>query len=192
MSLSALAFAAVLAAGPAAAQPADDTRPDPSPIPKAAPGVARTYDAPYRTDTFTFPLSRAGQEGSEVEYFVHMKAGATLVYGWSVDGLPKDGEFYAEFHGATSTTGPGEAVSYREGGETTANGALTAPFDGAHGWLFKNDSARPLTVKLTIAGFYELPSVRETMGIVGSEYVPWGPPDWPYRYGPSNGKSPSP
>ncbi len=179
--------ALLLLAGSAAAQAPDDGRPDPSPIPKAAPGVAHAYPAPFRTDSFAFPLSRSGEEGSEVEYLVRMKAGATLVYGWTVEGLPRGGDFYADFHGAASRDGPGEVVSYREGGEAAANGALVAPFEGAHGWLFKNDSPRPVTVRLTIAGFYELPSIRETMGIDGPPYVPFGPPGWAHRYGPAKG-----
>lgn len=178
------AAAVVMLAGAAAPDP--DSQPDPSSMPKAPAGVARVAQADYRTDTVELSLARAGQEGSEVDYSIRMKTGDGLVYSWSVEG-PAAGEFYAEFHGVTDDARPRE-MEYREGTEIGAKGFLTAPFDGVHGWLFKNDSARPATVKLTIAGFYEQRSLRESMGLTGSEYVPFGPPGWADRYGPTQKK----
>ena len=174
----------LLSAGAAASAPVPDARADPSPIPKAAPGVARSADAGFRTDTFSLPLSRAGEVGSEVDYLVRMKAGDTLVYSWTVEGAPSADAFYSDFHGATALAPPLREVSYREGIGVEDKGAMTAPFAGVHGWLFKNDSGKPVTVKLTIAGFYELRSMRETMGLGGADYQPFGPPGWAYRYGP--------
>ncbi len=172
------ALACALAAT-AAAQPADDARPDPSPIPKAPPGVAREHRSAYRTDTVELPLAAGGGEDAEIEYLVKMRADDVLVYSWSVEG-PAAEDFYSDFYGKAGTT----VMSYREGTGTAAAGSLVAPFAGDHGWLFKNDSAKPATVKLTLAGFYDLPSLRESMGLDGPEYVPFGPPDWPDRYGP--------
>jgi hypothetical protein len=180
---AALAFAL---AGAAAPQAADDARPDPSPTPKAPPGVAREHQTAYRTDTIELPLAARGEE-AETEYFVKMKAGDVLVYSWSVEaaGAAVDpADFYSDFHGATAAVPPMQVLSYREGTGASAAGSLIAPFAGTHGWLFKNDSSRPATVKLTLAGFYDLPSLRESMGLEGPAYVPFGPPDWPYRYGP--------
>jgi len=34
-------------------------------------------------------------------------------------------------------------------------GALTAPFEGTHGWYFRNQGEAPLTVKVKTWGFYE-------------------------------------
>lgn len=179
------ATAALLAsAGAVSAAPAPDPAADPSPIPKAAPGVARTAEAGFRTDSFSLLLSKAGEEGSEVDYLVRMKAGDALVYSWTVEGDPPADRFYSDFHGATALSPPLQEVSYREGMGVEDRGAMTAPFTGVHGWLFKNDSGKPVTVKLTIAGFYELRPMRETMGLVGADYQPFGPPGWAYRYGP--------
>jgi hypothetical protein len=176
------AAAAVMLAGAAAPDP--DTLPDPSPIPKAPAGVAHTAQQEYRTDTLELTLARAGDEGSELDYFVVMKAGDSLVYDWSAKGAP-DTEFYSDFHGMTPGTPPSQVLTYREGMAASAKGSLTAPFEGTHGWLFKNDSAKPVTVKLTIAGFYELRSLRDAMGLTGGDYVPFGPPGWADRYGPT-------
>ncbi|HTI66242.1 MAG TPA: hypothetical protein VL460_01710 [Caulobacteraceae bacterium] len=150
----------------------------------AAPGeVARAYDSEYRTDTATLQLAASGEEGNELEYHVRMKAGSTLVYAWSVTDVPAE-LFYTDFHGEADARPPAPEVSYREGLGTAAQGSLVAPFDGLHGWLFKNDSLKPVTVKLTVAGFYDQLSLREAMGIAGPEYLPFGPADWPDRYGP--------
>lgn len=129
----------------------------------APPGIARPSEQPYRTDTFEIPLAVSEEEGDEVEYQVRMKAGETVVYAWSVE-APAD-EFYSDFHGNSDAKSPLRVVSYKEGFVAGAQGALIAPFDGLHGWLFKNESPKPVTVKLTLAGFYELRSIRETMGL---------------------------
>ena len=113
-----------------------------------------------------------------------MKAGDVLVYSWAVAGPVAAGDFYADFHGAAGGAPPTKTASYRAGTGTTAAGSLTAPFDGVHGWLFKNDSAAPVRVKLTVAGFYEQQPLRSSMGLDGPAYVPFGPADWPDRYGP--------
>jgi hypothetical protein len=183
-SLSAVAAAILLSA---AAAPDPDATPDPSPIPKAPAGVAREAETAYRTDTLEFPLGRAGSDGSEMDYFVRMKAGDGLVYSWTVTGGDA-AAFYSDFHGMSAETPPSQVLSYREGMGTEARGTMNAPFDGLHGWLFKNDAPHEVTVKLTMAGFYELRSLRETMGLTGSEYVPFGPPNWKDRYGPTQGK----
>ena len=47
-------------------------------------------------------------------------------------------------------------VFYRKGTGGTENGSLIAPFDGIHGWYLKNDTDRPVVVRLTLAGFYEV------------------------------------
>ena len=149
--------------------------------------VAPTYATPYRTDTVELALAPGGGE-SEAVYLVHMKPGEVMVYSWSVVGGGPSGDFYAELSGTPASKTPQEPRFYRKGTGLGAAGSLTAPFTGTYGWLFKNDSIRPAKVKLTLAGFYDLPSLRESMGIDGSEYVPFGPPGWPDRFGPAKKK----
>ena len=47
-------------------------------------------------------------------------------------------------------------ATYKRATGTSANGALTAPFDGVHGWFFQNLSINPVVVRVKISGFYEL------------------------------------
>ena len=118
---------------------------------------AREYPTPFRTDTIDIPLKSADDgAGSEVEYKVRMKPGATLVYSWTVQAPPE--EFYYDFHSQQwPQTGPKEVViSHKSGVGVGGNGSLVAPFEGIHGWYLQNQSVKPVVVHLKLSGFYEL------------------------------------
>ena len=120
---------------------------------------ARSYPTAFRSDVVEVPLKASGdpERGDEVEYKVHLKKGGSYVYSWSVSGIANPEEFYTEFHGHTLAQGAAmTVVYYRKATGTKDNGVLTAPFDGVHGWFFQNQSVKPVTVKLRIAGFYDL------------------------------------
>ncbi len=133
-----------------------------APAPGApAQATARYYPAAYRSDIIEIPLDTAdnGPDGSELEYKVRMKAGDSLVYSWSVSGISNPEEFYYDFHGETPA-GPGvpqaKVVEYRQATGDRSNGVLVAPIAGVHGWYLQNQSAKPVVVRLKLAGFYEL------------------------------------
>ena len=121
--------------------------------------LAREYPEGFRADVIEIPL-RAGRDstrGDELEYKVQMKKDATFIYEWSVADIPKPDEFYVDFHGHTLAAGKAMTVAtYKQATGTSANGALTAPFDGVHGWFFQNQSANPVVVRVKVSGFYEL------------------------------------
>ena len=86
-----------------------------------------------------------------------MRKDATLIYEWSVADVPNPEEFYYDFHGHTLVDKTEMTVAtYKKATGTSANGALTAPFDGIHGWYFQNQSIKPVVVRVKISGFYEL------------------------------------
>ena len=117
-------------------------------------GTYRQYQTAHRTDTVNIPVR---PNGGEIEYMVRMKQGESLVYSWRTE-IANPGQLTSEFHGHTDrppgTTGT--LIFYRKGTGATENGSMIAPFDGIHGWYLKNDSDRPITVRLTLAGFYEV------------------------------------
>ena len=127
---------------------------------KASSGpLAREYDRGFRTDTIEIPLRPDGDRrgGDELEYKVRMKKDATLIYEWSVADIPNPEEFYHDFHGHTTVDGQEMTVAtYKQATGTSANGALTAPFDGIHGWYFQNQSLNRVVVRVKLTGFYEL------------------------------------
>ena len=130
----------------------------------AAP-LAREYPAGVRSDTIEIPLRTDADPrgGDELEYKVRMQKDATLVYEWSVAEIPNPEEFYYDFHGHTLAKDNEMTVAtYKQATGTSANGALTAPFNGVHGWFFQNQSTNPVVVRLKISGFYELIPPGET------------------------------
>jgi hypothetical protein len=127
--------------------------------------LAREYDKGFRSDTIEIPLRPDGDRrgGDQLEYKVRMTKDATLIYEWSVADIPNPEEFYYDFHGHTTVPGAEMTVAtYKQATGTSANGALTAPFDGIHGWFFQNQSVNPVVVRVKISGFYELIPPGET------------------------------
>lgn len=123
--------------------------------------LAREYPAGWRTDVIEIPLKAftGDPRDVQVEYKVAMKKGATLVYQWEVQGAGHASDLYYDFHGHTLAAGPGEVMTvstYKQSQGARANGALTAPFDGIHGWFFQNGALSPVVVRVKIAGFYDL------------------------------------
>ena len=137
--------------------------PQPKEVAVAAPtgpaSATHSYPAPYRSDTVEIALAAGGDPDGhdELEYKVRMKAGDSFVYAWSANANPQ--EFYYDFHGETpAAPGAKEAkvVEYQQTLGAGANGVLVAPIPGVHGWYLQNQSAKPVTVKLKLSGFYEL------------------------------------
>ncbi len=117
-------------------------------------GTAHFYETPFRTDTIDIPLE--GNDG-DLEYKLLMKTGDSIVYSWEVLGGENPDYFYAEFHGHTEPAGgTGDLMFYRKETGSAENGAFTAPFEGIHGWYLQNQNVAPVTVRLRVAGYYEL------------------------------------
>lgn len=116
--------------------------------------VARTSPLPYRTDVVRIRIGPMRENWNGLEYKITMKAGDSLVYSWSAPG-----EVYYEFHGHTAATPDAPDITvmnYSQGTAAEANGALTAPMDGIHGWYFQNTGFEAVEVELHLAGYYQL------------------------------------
>lgn len=126
------------------------------PASQTAGAPARFYTREMRKDRVTIALAAAGDTTLpyELEWKVRMKAGDTLVYSWTV--AAPDTEFYFDFHGQSDPAPDVRVLSYREGLGNHSNGAMTAPFDGIHGWYLQNQSITPVVVTLELSGFYEM------------------------------------
>lgn len=115
----------------------------------------------YRSDVFEISLRSpdAGPGGYETEYKLHMNEGDALAYSWSVEGLKTPDEFFFDFHGEVESESgkpPVPPATYRRDIGDSQSGYLVAPFTGAHGWYFQNQSGLPVVVHLKVSGFYEL------------------------------------
>lgn len=123
--------------------------------------LAREYPTGFRTDVVEIPLRAVSGDPRDfqLEYKVRMRKGATLVYEWQVEGARNEADLYYDFHGHTLAAAPGETMTvatYRQATGERQAGALTPGFDGIHGWFFQNSGFGPVTVRLKLAGFYEL------------------------------------
>ena len=132
-----------------------------------APAAIR-QPAAFRTDTFEIPLAADGDEGrrNALEFKVRLPKRGSLVYSWQTEGLAIPEDLMFDFHGHTSAAdaqgGKVGVADYEKGSGAAANGSLTAPVDGIHGWYFRNRSAQPIKVRVRLSGFYQLvPSGQE-------------------------------
>ncbi len=130
---------------------------------KAKAGVepAHTAAGAIGQASFEIPLGASDWPEAALEYKFAMKPGQTLIYSWRVEAAPGGAEpkpIEFDFHGHTLSP-KGEAMTvaeYKKASGVSDTGSLTAPFEGIHGWYFKNTNPDPVTVKLDVTGFFDL------------------------------------
>lgn len=112
--------------------------------------------------TFEIPLGASDWPEAALEYKFMMKPGQAYLYTWKVEASAGSTAelkpIEVDFHGHTLAA-DGKEMTVAEYKKTTAltdTGSLSAPFEGIHGWYWKNTNADPVTVKLEVWGFYEL------------------------------------
>lgn len=119
---------------------------DPVPLPN--PEIYQTAENPAETETLTIEIPAGG----ETEIKTVLQTSKALMFSWETD----RGSVYSDFHGHTPDAGPEFFVRYREHQEGTGdNGSLVAPFGGEHGWYWLNYNEHPVTITLTVTGFYD-------------------------------------
>lgn len=104
-------------------------------------GTANAQEA-WR-DTVTFTL----EPGAFSEVKLVMVEGQEASYAWVAEG----GRINFDLH----AHGGGQSHTYEKGrGETMGEGELVAPFDGEHGWFWRNRDRQDVTVTLQLRGAY--------------------------------------
>ncbi len=122
-------------------------------LPQALPGLSVKQKKTFKTEARTLEL----RPKEQMELKMAMSEGDTVVFSWTVEGGPLYSDFHAEPYGELE----GQAIRYEEGtAETEAHGSLHAPWDGHHGWYWRNDNETPLTVHLEVRGFYSVMKER--------------------------------
>lgn len=144
-ALSALAPEPATAAEPAAPLAAD-TATDSPPAAASSPAVSKS-DVPFRSDEMSLTLQP--DEGAEIKAM--MREGKQIVFTWAAEG----GKVNFDMHGEKPNAGD-EFTSYWKGvRESGGQGTFVAPFDGTHGWYWRNRGDKPVTVKVKVSGFHE-------------------------------------
>lgn len=118
------------------------------PVPLPNPAIAQLETTAPRTETITVKLDADGK----TEIKAKLPKAKMLVYSWQVEG----GKVYVDFHGHDPSLGDKFWVRYSEqDGVSGASGSLVAPFTGEHGWFWLNVSETPVTIKLTVTGYFD-------------------------------------
>ena len=112
-------------------------------------GSAAAQPAPTTTarSDETTVVVKAGQG---IEYKMDMRRNAQVTYSWTAEG----GTVNYDMHGEPPGNPDGTKSYARGRGTATDKGVLTAPFDGNHGWFWRNRGTKDVTVRLTTRGEY--------------------------------------
>ena len=94
-------------------------------------------------------LTLQPNEGTEVK--ATMAAGDEITYEWSTDGPTINWELHGEEIGAASS----DYTSYEKGTSKGECGRFRAPFEGTHGWYWRNRSGAPITVTVRASGTFK-------------------------------------
>lgn len=126
-------------------------------VAEEAPVATTTMNAPVAEATKSSPGVQTGKvnltlqpgEGREVK--ATMKAGEEFDFAWITDGGQVNYDQHGEMAGAASD----EFTSYEKGTKASSTGKFRAPFDGTHGWYWRNRTDKPVTITVEATGQFE-------------------------------------
>lgn len=128
---------------PVPSRPVAEVAPDVSPLNAT---VVKS-EVPYRSEEMRLTLQP--DEGSEIKAV--MRKGEQFVFSWAADG----GKVNFDMHGERPNAGDQFSSYWKDKQQASAQGIFVAPFDGTHGWYWRNRGDKPVTVKIKVSGFYE-------------------------------------
>lgn len=108
--------------------------------------VARSQ-TPMRSDTMSLTLQP--NEGAEIK--ASMRQGQQFVFQWATNGEKVD----FDMHGEPPNAGDKFTSYWKAKQQAGAQGTFVAPFDGSHGWYWRNRSDKPVTINVNVTGFHE-------------------------------------
>lgn len=116
----------------------------PTPLPNPAVSQIKTVDAQTRTIKVTL------QEDQETEIKAILGQSQVILYSWQADG-----EVYTDFHGHEPNAGNSFVRYEEQQSGQSGRGSLVAPFAGEHGWFWLNIAGKPVTITLTVSGYFD-------------------------------------
>jgi len=111
-------------------------------------GIGDLFIAPVNAqESWRDELTLTLVPGDSAEIKLVMNKGDIAEYSWIADG----GRINYDLH----AHGNGESIDYEKGrGKTSGMGSITAPFDGKHGWFWRNRDKSEVTVTIQLRGDY--------------------------------------
>ena len=151
--------------------------------PGAGMDPAHSSSAPMTRTVVEIPLGASDWPEAALEYKFAMTPGETLLYRWQAfneDGTPVTIPVEFDFHGHTLAKDGEEmtVANYRKERAVSDTGSLMAPFDGIHGWYFRNHAPDPIRIRLEAVGFYALVQPGQPgneFRVRPKESGPWAP-----------------
>lgn len=131
-------------------------------------GVGQKLGLTIFSDEGTKPLATQATDGEQdtailtvpagkgIEYKLDMKKFQKATYEWVTDG----GDLYVDLHGEPKGDTTGYFESYAIAAADEMKGSFTAPFDGSHGWYWKNKSEKDITIQLIFSGDYVIEGLK--------------------------------
>jgi len=115
-------------------------------------------------DPESIPESTASQQVIEItvpankgiEYKLQMEQYDKVTYEWMTDG----GSLYFDLHGEPEGDTTGYFESYAIATLDTMKGSFAAPFNGSHGWYWKNASTKPVAIQLILNGQFQIIGIK--------------------------------
>ncbi|NDP47542.1 MAG: hypothetical protein GZ085_03955 [Sulfuriferula multivorans] len=117
-----------------------------APAAQASAPIVTASEAPFRSDEMMLTLQPG--EGDEIK--ATMRQGEQFVFSWKAEG----GKVNFDMHGERVNAGSDFTSYWKDQQQTSAQGTFVAPFDGTHGWFWRNRGDRPVTVTVKVSGFY--------------------------------------
>ncbi|MAI37074.1 hypothetical protein [Alteromonas sp.] len=105
----------------------------------------------FKTIEVTVPAGRG------IEYKFYMKQHEKMTYEWLTDGA----SLYFDLHGEPEGDTTGYFESYAIATTNEMKGSYTTPFEGSHGWYWKNKSDKPVSIQLMVKGQYEVIGLKQ-------------------------------
>lgn len=107
-----------------------------------------TNVSPFRNEEQRLVL----EPGRGIELKALMQKGEQVIFDWRAD----IGALYVDMHGEAPNAGKDEFTSYWiEKQQSSAQGTFTAPFEGSHGWYWRNRQDHPIAITVNVSGFFE-------------------------------------
>jgi hypothetical protein len=94
--------------------------------------------------------------GEGIEYKLDMKQFQKATYEWTTDGA----ELFVDLHGEPKGDTTGYFESYAIATVNEMKGSFTVPFDGSHGWYWKNTTNQDISIQLIFNGDYVIEGLK--------------------------------